>query len=143
MKRFTCITLTLFLFTVLFTAVSGTAMAADKEKKILLKVPICFATTLPGLGSTIHWIEDRVEIASGGTVKMKVYEPGKLMPAFEMLDAVYAGKVNASYGVSGYWVGQDSGGHRLFHCGSLRSRSQRVYGLDLLRQWNEALSGNV
>ena len=108
MKRFTWITLTLFLFTVIFTAVAGTALAADKEKKILLKVPMAYPSKLPGLGTTILWMEERVEMLSGGTIKIKVYEPGELIPAFEMLDAVNAGKVNASYGVSGYWSGKFS-----------------------------------
>jgi len=41
----------------------------------LLKVPIAFATKLPGLGETIKWLGDRTETLSGGTVKIKVYEP--------------------------------------------------------------------
>ena len=55
----------------------NTAQAAD-EKKILLKVPVCFATALPGLGTTITWMADRLETASDGSLKMKVFEPGKL-----------------------------------------------------------------
>jgi TRAP-type mannitol/chloroaromatic compound transport system substrate-binding protein len=106
MKRFTWITLTLFLFAVIFTAVAGTAVAADKEKKILLKVPVCFATVLPGLGTTITWVADRIETASGGTMKMQVYEPGKLVAPFEILDAVSTGKINAGYSTAGYWAGK-------------------------------------
>ncbi len=142
MKRFTWITLTLFLFTVIFTAVAGTALAADKEKKILLKVPMAYPSKLPGLGTTILWMEERVEMLSGGTIKIKVYEPGELIPAFEMLDAVNAGKVNASYGISGYWSGKISAA-AIFHRRSLRPGSQRVYCLDLLRKRNEAVAGNV
>ena len=106
MKRFTWITLTLFLFTVIFTTVAGTAIAADKEKKILLKVPVCFATVLPGLGTTITWVADRIETASGGSMKMQVYEPGKLVAPFEILDAVSTGKINAGYSTAGYWAGK-------------------------------------
>ncbi len=106
MKRFTWITLTLFLFAVVFTAVAGTAAAADKEKKILLKVPVCFATVLPGLGTTITWVADRIETASGGSMKMQVYEPGKLVAPFEILDAVSTGKTNAGYSTAGYWAGK-------------------------------------
>lgn len=83
--------------------------AAPKAAKVLLKVPICFATTLPGLGSTIKWIEDRIETASNGTVAMKVYEPGKLVAPFEILEAVSANKVNAGYSISGYWEGKIPG----------------------------------
>ncbi|MGD8963863.1 MAG: hypothetical protein PVH43_15175, partial [Desulfobacterales bacterium] len=71
--------------------------APEAAKKVLLKVPICFATSLPGLGSTIKWVADRIETASAGTVAMKVYEPGKLVAPFEILDAVSEGKINAGY----------------------------------------------
>ncbi len=80
--------------------------AAAKEKKILLKVPIAFSTALPGLGSTILWVAERLDAASGGTLKMKVYEPGKLVAPFEILDAVSTGKVNAGYAAAGYWTGK-------------------------------------
>lgn len=110
---------TIFLTAALFSACGDTgekASAPSAEKaaeptagKVLLKVPICFATALPGLGSTIKWIEDRIEIASNGTVAMKVYEPGKLVAPFEILEAVSANKVNAGYSISGYWEGKIEG----------------------------------
>ena len=56
--------------------------------------------------TTIIWMSERVELLSNNTIKIKIYEPGKLIPPFEMLDAVNAGKVNACYGVSGYWQGK-------------------------------------
>jgi TRAP-type mannitol/chloroaromatic compound transport system substrate-binding protein len=84
----------------------GTALAGAKEKKILLKVPVCFATVLPGLGTTITWVADRLQTASGGTMKMKVYEPGKLVAPFEILDSVSKGKINAGYSTAGYWAGK-------------------------------------
>jgi TRAP-type mannitol/chloroaromatic compound transport system substrate-binding protein len=83
--------------------------SAAKTKKVLLKVPICFATSLPGLGSTIKWIEERIEMASNGSVVMKVYEPGKLVAPFEILESVSKNKVNAGYSISGYWEGKIPG----------------------------------
>ncbi|RMG57413.1 MAG: TRAP transporter substrate-binding protein [Deltaproteobacteria bacterium] len=85
--------------------VSG-AVAQAKEKRILLKVPVAFSTVLPGLGDSILYVADRIETVSGGTLKMKVYEPGKLVPPFEILDAVSTGKVNAGYAAAGYWAGK-------------------------------------
>lgn len=90
----------------------GTAPSDEKAPaaaKVLLKVPICFATALPGLGTTIKWIEDRIDIASNGAVAMKIYEPGKLVAPFEILEAVSANKVNAGYSASGYWEGKIPG----------------------------------
>ncbi|MBW1649703.1 MAG: TRAP transporter substrate-binding protein [Deltaproteobacteria bacterium] len=95
-----------FAITLLFLLT--TAYAAEKEKKIKLNVPICFSTELPGLGTTISWIAKRIETASAGSLKMKIYEPNKLVAPFEILDSVSTGKVNAGYSVSGYWAGKIS-----------------------------------
>jgi len=89
-----------------FLALLGFIAGPVHAKKVLLKVPIAFATKLPGLGETIKWLGDRTAILSGGTVKMKVYEPNKLIAPFEILDAVSAGKVNAGYTTAGYWFGK-------------------------------------
>jgi len=89
---------------VLLGSIAGNAIADDKP--VLLKVPIAFSTALPGLGSSIQWMADRVQTLSGGTVKMKVYEPGKLIAPFEILGAVSSGKVNAGYTTAGYWAGK-------------------------------------
>ncbi len=92
------------IMTVCFVLSINSALAA--EKKIMLKVPICFSTSLPGLGSTIPWVADRIETASNGTLKMKVYEPNKLVAPFEILDSVSKGKINAGYSTAGYWAGK-------------------------------------
>ncbi len=106
MKRIALITLILFLAAALFI---GPSSVAAKDKKILLKVPICFATVLPGLGTSIVELADSLKLASGGNITMKVYEPGKLVAPFEILDSVSAGKVNAGYYASGYWEGKMPG----------------------------------
>ncbi|GAB4269743.1 MAG: TRAP transporter substrate-binding protein [Deferrisomatales bacterium] len=90
----------------LLVAALAAGPALAKEKRVLLKVPIAFSTALPGLGSTIAWMAERVDALSGGSIKMKVYEPGKLVAPFEILDAVSAGKVNAGYSTAGYWQGK-------------------------------------
>ncbi|WP_425038230.1 TRAP transporter substrate-binding protein [Primorskyibacter sp. S187A] len=79
------------------------AMAADK---LLLKTPIAFSTALPGLGSPIPRVAEQLDLMSGGTLRMKVYEPGKLVPPFEILDAVSSGKINSGYTTAGYWAGK-------------------------------------
>ncbi len=79
---------------------------AAKVKPVLLKTPIAFATSLPGLGTTIKWVGDRVETASNGSIRMRIYEPNKLVAPFEILDAVSSGKVNSGYTTAGYWAGK-------------------------------------
>jgi len=91
------------------TALALTTLSAPtlaKDKPVLLKVPVTFGTHLPGLGTTIKWVGDRIKTASGGSVRMKIYEPKKLVAPFEILDAVSSGKVNAGYATAGYWAGK-------------------------------------
>lgn len=83
-----------------------TAPAAQAQDKLLLKTPIAFSTALPGLGSPIPRVAEQLDLMSGGTLKMKVYEPGKLVPPFEILDAVSSGKINSGYTTAGYWAGK-------------------------------------
>ncbi|MBT3010901.1 MAG: hypothetical protein N0E58_00450 [Candidatus Thiodiazotropha endolucinida] len=82
--------------------VSSPAVAA---KKVLLKVPVWFGTHLTGLGSTPKWLAEHVNDASGGTVKIKIYEPGKLIPPKEILEAVSKGQVNAGWTTPAYNTG--------------------------------------
>jgi len=84
---------------------SMTAVAAE-SKPVLLKLPVAFPTTLPGLGSTAQWLSDEVGDLSNGSIKIKVYEPKKLVAPFEILDAVSSGKVNAGFSIAGYWAGK-------------------------------------
>lgn len=85
----------------LLLAVSGPANADP----IRWKMPIAFASKLPGLGSPSKYVEERLNTASGGDVQVRVYEPDELVPPFEILSAVSEGKVSAGY----TWIGYDQG----------------------------------
>ncbi len=92
------------LATVMVVAMGSSQAIA--EKKILLKVPVAFSTALPTLGDCLIFFKKYIEEASAGSIKVKIYEPGKLVPPFEILDAVSSGKVNAGYWASGYATGK-------------------------------------
>jgi len=87
--------------TLLFNSV---AMAADKP--VLLKMPIYYGSHLPGLGSPAKYVAENAAVLSGGTVKIKLYEPKKLIGSKEILDAVSTGKVQAGYATPGNWGGK-------------------------------------
>ena len=61
--------------TSLAVAASVLAAPASAADKLLLKTPIAFSTELPGLGSPIPRVAEQLNLMSGGTLKMKVYEP--------------------------------------------------------------------
>jgi len=104
MKKMMKATLLAASVSVALGAVALEASAADK--KVLLKVPVAFATSLPGLGTPIPKVAEQLALVTNNTVRMKVYEPGKLVAPFEILGAVSNGKINAGYTTAGYWAGK-------------------------------------
>lgn len=82
--------------------IGHTALGA---KKVRWKVPIAFASKLPGLGTNIVFASKQIETMTNGNMLLKVYEPNKLLPPFQILDAVDKGKVKAGY----TWIGYDQG----------------------------------
>lgn len=76
-----------------------------QAKDLRWKMPVAFATKLPGLGSPAAWVADKLNTASDGSIKVKVYEPKELVPPFEILQSVSDGKVDAGY----TWIGYDQG----------------------------------
>lgn len=97
------IALTIFIAT-LILVLSFPVYAGDK--KLLLKTPLCFSTSLPVLGDSIPLLAEDIKKASNGTIQIKYYEPGKLVPPFEILSAVSKGKINAGFGSGAYWQGK-------------------------------------
>ncbi len=87
-------------------ALTMAAAPVQAEKKVLLKLPVWFGTHLTGLGSTPKWLAENVNVASGGSLKIKIYEPGKLIPPKEMLDSISKGQINAGYTTPGYNTGK-------------------------------------
>lgn len=79
-------------------------LAADKP--VLLKMPIYYGSHLPGLGTPAKYVADNAALLSGGSVKVKLYEPKKLIGPKEILDAVSTGKVQAGYATPGNWGGK-------------------------------------
>lgn len=69
------------------------------------KMPIAFASNLPGLGTPAPWVAEQLKTASDGELQVRVYEPGKLVPPFDILQSVSDGKVQAGY----TWIGYDQG----------------------------------
>ena len=80
--------------------------ASTNAANVLLKTPIAFNSNLPALGTPIVKVADQLKLISGGKLKMKIYEPGKLVPPLQILDAVSSGKVNSGYSTAGYWKGK-------------------------------------
>jgi TRAP-type mannitol/chloroaromatic compound transport system substrate-binding protein len=93
----------LFLLAALLTL--GPFASAWAERRVLLKMPVYVSTQLRGLGTTPVWLAEQLAVTSGGSLRLKLYEPGKLVPPGEILQAVHAGQVDAGFTTAGFNVG--------------------------------------
>lgn len=86
-------------------ALCGLATDAEAFDELRWRVPVAFGTNLPALGDQILYVAEQVDAASGGTVQMRAFEPGTLVPALAITEAVRDKKVEVGY----TWLGYDQG----------------------------------
>ena len=84
---------------------SGTAGKAQ-AKEIHWKMASSFAATTPLSGDSGPIFSEKLLRVSGGRLEIRFYDPGKLVPALEVFDAVGKGAVDAGWTASGYWIGK-------------------------------------
>jgi len=49
---------------------------------------------------------ERLDVISEGNIKIQFFEPGALVPALEIFDAVSSGAIDAGFTTAGYWAGK-------------------------------------
>ncbi len=91
---------------VFVAVISFSAGEAFADKRVMLRLQQAYSAALPVLGTGVTWWAEQVGKVSGGNMKVKIYEPGKLVKAFEILEAVSAGKVDAGAAGAGFWAGK-------------------------------------
>lgn len=82
------------------------ATDAGAQDKVRWGVPMSFGSNLTALGDTMPWVSEQLKKASGGNIELKVFEPGKLVPALAVFDSVSQGKAEAGYSFMGYELGK-------------------------------------
>ena len=86
-------------------AVAGFLMTGAASAQESLEMTSAFGKTLPILGTAaVDFVEKINGISSD--VEFEHYDPGKLVPTLEALDAVSNGSIDAAYATSGYWQGK-------------------------------------
>ena len=85
--------------------VAATMSAEGVPVRIHWRVPLSAPRSLPGAGETPRWLADALDRASGGGVRIDLYDPGEIVPALAVTDAVRDRKVQAGY----TWLGYDQG----------------------------------
>lgn len=74
---------------------------------VRLKMASTYPSSLTQLGTLGKLLETNITEASGGDVQVKFFEPGALVPALEVFDAVKNGSVDAAWSTPGYWQGKE------------------------------------
>lgn len=86
----------------------GTVGDADaQDKRVRWNMGSAFGSKLTQLGTLGVSLSEKVERSTGGNIRLKFFEPGALVPALEMFDAISAGSLDAAWSTPGYWVGKD------------------------------------
>jgi TRAP-type mannitol/chloroaromatic compound transport system substrate-binding protein len=85
----------------------GAGSATADDKKVRLQMQSNFASTLALLGPNAHFTVDQIKKLSGGSIDIKFFEPGSLVPPGQAFDAVSSGALDAAWATPGYWTGKD------------------------------------
>lgn len=82
------------------------ANAEDARKR--WKMHSAFGSNVSILGPAGLRIADNITKLSGGSIRVKFFEPGALVPGIQYFDAVSSGAIPIAYGSPGYNIGQES-----------------------------------
>jgi TRAP-type mannitol/chloroaromatic compound transport system substrate-binding protein len=85
---------------------AGLAGPADAQERVRWKLASSYTSTLDVLGQNIIRVLDNIETMSDGNFQIQFNEPGALVPALEVFDAVSKGSVQASYTSTGFHAGR-------------------------------------
>ncbi|MEY3105510.1 MAG: hypothetical protein RJA72_1542 [Pseudomonadota bacterium] len=100
-----------FIVKALASAAIATGLLASpaiaQEKKVRAQMGWAFPSTTGLLGPTQTRLVEMLRTLSGGSIDVKGFEPGALVPASQYLDAVGNGSLDMAWTVAGFWTGKD------------------------------------
>jgi TRAP-type mannitol/chloroaromatic compound transport system substrate-binding protein len=84
---------------------SEPAPGESGRARIAWRMPVSFQSSMPVLGDNPIYVTEQIRKISGGELDLTIYEPGEIVPAFSITDAVRDRKVHVGY----TWLGYDQG----------------------------------
>jgi TRAP-type mannitol/chloroaromatic compound transport system substrate-binding protein len=89
-------------------ALALSAGSADaQDKRIRIQLAGAFPSTTAIVGSAQARVVEMLKTLSGGSLDVRFFEPGALMPASQYFDAVSNGSLDMAWTVSGFFTGKD------------------------------------
>jgi len=79
---------------------------AVAQRTVRWKMASAFTSGLDVVGESGPIFADNLKRMSGGTLDVKFFEPGALVPAFEVFNAVSKGSIESGWTTPGFHVGQ-------------------------------------
>lgn len=79
---------------------------AKAQETITWDMVTSWPTNFPALGTGANEFARRIEVLSGGRMRIRVHGAGELVPAMEVFDAVAAGTAEMGHSASYYWRGK-------------------------------------
>ncbi len=75
--------------------------------RVSWRMATSFPTSLDILHGAAVLVADRVEALTGGRFTIRVFPPGELVPALQVMDGVQSGTVHAGYTSDYYYIGKN------------------------------------
>ncbi|PHS29327.1 MAG: ABC transporter substrate-binding protein [Robiginitomaculum sp.] len=88
---------------------SPASPAVLRKKARTLRLVTAWPKNFPGLGTVAEEISQNIGTLSGGTLAVKLYAAGELVPAHEEFDAVSSGAADMYHASEYYWMGKSKG----------------------------------
>ena len=93
------------------TAGAGAAVAlstgiSQATETINLRMAMSWIKNSPGTGATAERLARRIELLSGGRIKINIFAAGELVSPFGVLDAVGSGTADLGHSASFFWQGK-------------------------------------
>lgn len=85
----------------------GASDAHAQDRRVRMQMQSNFASTLALLGPNAQYTVDQIRRLSNGSIDMRFFEPGALVPASQAFDAVASGAIDAAWATPGFWTGKD------------------------------------
>ncbi len=79
---------------------------SKRKSKTKLRMVTTWPKNFPGLGASAERVAQEISKASDGTLEVKVFAAGELVPALESFDAVSQGAADLYHGSEYYWQGK-------------------------------------
>ena len=87
---------------------AASAVQAQPQQKVRINLANAFPNSLTLIGEAPGRLATKVARASGGTIEIRVNEPGALVPALQAIQATGQGSVDAAWSNAGFFAGTDS-----------------------------------